>query len=558
MKKTLLVSCLLAGFVTSGAVVAKSDIKQGGDLTLITKLVDAHVRNFNPYNDAVGQYYARDFMYETLWIPNIMHPDKPIPVLATSYEVAKDLKSVTFNLREGVKWSDGEAFTADDVVFTVELAKRFPAYNVQGVLWYDKDSDEGNIVSVEKLNKHQVRINLQKANGLAYLGLGAMYPLPEHIWKDIKDPKNFRNENPVATGPFINVKRFTPSIIKVCRNENYWQEAKPYLDCLKFPQYSGNEQALAAAAKGKVDWLGVGLSDTKSYSSKSKDNKFWLSAGGNTNLQLNTTKAPFNNLEFRKAMSMAINRTDLVEFATFGLTTPTKYPIGTGEFYKSWYNEASLAKYEYLMEYNPKAAKKILDDAGIKDIDGDGWRENADGTPISFKISVPSGWTDWVNSVMQISENLQDIGINARAHTPDENAWFDAVPTGDFDAYIMWTHSNVVPWGTYNDLFNPKDMNPPKLSFQAMHQMRLPELTAELAKFTQTVDLAEQKELIGNVHEIVAQNLPVISLFANPEWYEYSTRNIAGWVTAENQYVRPMVHGGTPERWFHVLQLHQK
>ncbi|PKF62837.1 peptide ABC transporter substrate-binding protein [Psychromonas sp. psych-6C06] len=561
MKKTVLVSCLLAGLATSSAVVAQSEkaqIKQGGDLTLITKLVDAHVRNFNPYNDAVGQYYARDFMYETLWIPNIMHPDKPIPVLATSYDVAKDLKSVTFNLREGVKWSDGEEFTADDVVFTVELAKKFPAYNVQGVLWYDETSGEGNIASVEKLGKYQVRINLQKPNGLAYLGLGAMYPLPEHIWKDVKDPKNFRNENPVATGPFINVKRFTPSIIKVCRNENYWQQGKPYLDCLKFPQYSGNEQALAAAAKGRVDWLGVGLSDTKSYSKKSKDNKFWLSPGGNTNLQLNTTKAPFNNLEFRKAMSMAINRTDLVEFATFGLTTATKYPIGTGEFYKSWYNEENLAKYKYLMEYNPKAAMKILDDAGIKDIDGDGWRDNADGTPINFKISVPSGWTDWVNSVMQISENLQDIGINARAHTPDENAWFDAVPTGDFDAYIMWTHSNVVPWGTYNDMFNPKDMNPPKLSFQAMHQMRLPELMVELDKFTQTIDLDEQKALIGKVHEIVAENLPVISLFANPEWYEYSTRNITGWVTEENPYVRPMVHGGTPERWFHVLQLHQK
>ena len=74
-------------------------------------------------------------------------------------------------------------------------------------------------------------------------------------------------------------------------------------------------------------------------------------------------------------MSMAINRTDLVEFATFGLTTPTKYPIGTGEFYKSWYNEKNLAKYKYLMAYNPKGAMKILDDAGIKDTDGDGWRE---------------------------------------------------------------------------------------------------------------------------------------------------------------------------------------
>ncbi len=560
MNRNKILTCLLGGVLAGGMVSANAgeQIKQGGELSLITKLVDAHVRNFNPYNDAVGAYYAQDFIYETLWIPNVMHPDKPIPVLATGYEIADDLKSVTFTLREGVKWSDGEEFNADDVVFTMELRKKNPAYNIRGILWYDKETDEGNIVSVEKLGSHKVKINLQKPNGLAYLGLGSLYPLPEHIWKNIKDPKNFRNESPVATGPYVNVTKFSPSLFKVCRNESYWQQGKPYIDCLKFPQYSGNEQAISAASLGKVDWLGVGISDTKSYTEKDPNNKYWLPAGGNTNLQLNTTKAPFNNLEFRKAMSMAINRQDLVEFATFGLTTPTKYPIGTGEFYKSWYDEKALAKYKGLMAHNPDAAKKVLDQAGIVDKDGDGWRDNADGTPIKFKISVPSGWTDWVNSVMQISENLQDIGLNARAHTPDENAWFEAVPSGDFDVYIMWTHSDVVPWGTYNDLFNPKDMNPPKVSFQAMHQMKLPELNKNLDQFTQTTNMNEQKQYLTKVHVQVAENLPVISLFANPEWYLYSTRKFEGWATEENPFIRPMVHGGTPERWAHVLNLHLK
>lgn len=558
MKKTALLTCMAASMMISTGVVGEELKPQGGELKLITKLVDAHVRNFNPYNDAVGQYYARDFIYETLWIPNVMHPDNPIPVLATGFEVAEDLKSVTFTLREGVKWSDGTDFNADDVKFTYEYATKHPAFNMPGILWYDEETGEGNIISVDKLSDHKVRVNLHKPNGLAYLGLGAIYPLPEHIWSKIDDPKNFRNENPVATGPFVDVTKFSQAIFKVCRNEDYWQQGKPYVDCLSFPQYSGNEQALSAASLGEVDWLGVGISDTKSYLEKNKNNKLWLSAGGNTNLQLNTTKAPFNNVEFRKAMSMAINRQDLVEFATFGLTTATKYPIGTGEFYKGWYNEDNLAKYKYLMEHNPEGAKKALDAAGFVDKDGDGWRDNPDGTPIKFKISVPSGWTDWVNSVMQISENLQDIGVNARAHTPDENAWFDAVPTGDFDVYIMWTHSNVVPWGTYNDLFNPKDMNPPKLSFQAMHQLKLPEINQELDKFTLTVDINEQKKHLDRVHEIVAEEMPVISLFANPEWYEYSTRNFEGWVTEENPYVRPMVHGGVPERWFHVLNLYKK
>ena len=257
-------------------------------------------------------------------------------------------------------------------------------------------------------------------------------------------------------------------------------------------------------------------------------------------------------------MSIAIDRDGLVNFATFGLTTKTLHPIGTGEFYKAWYDEKRLAKYNYLMQYSPEKAKAVLDAAGIVDKDGDGWRDNVDGSPINFKISVPSGWTDWVNSAMQISENLADIGINAKAHTPDENAWFEAAPKGDFDVYIMWTHSNVVPWATYNDMFNPVDMTPGELSYQAMHQMKLPKLNAALDQFAQTSDRAKQKEVLGIVHEQVAENLPVIALFANPEWYQYSTRQFTGWSNAENPFVRPMVHGGIAERWAHVLNLHLK
>lgn len=557
IKKLIPILGLAIATASTGAF-AQQDFKQGGDLTLVTKLVDAHVRNFNPYNDAVGQYYAKDFVYEMLWIPNILHPDQDIPVLATSYEVSEDLKSVTFNLRKGITWSDGKAFTADDVVFTVNYASKHPDFNIENINWYNQETNEGSVIGVKKLDDHRVRFDLNQPNALAHIGLGQLYPLPKHIWQDIKDPANFRNENPVATGPFTNVTKFTQTVFKLCRNDDYWQDNKPYVDCLVFPQYSSNTQAESAASLGDIDWLGVGMSNPKAYSKRSENNKYWLPAGGNVNLQLNTTKAPFNNLAFRQAMSIAINRDDLVEFATFGLTTATKYPIGTGEFYKAWYDEEHLAQYKYLMEYDAKRAAKILDDAGIVDADGDGWRDNADGSAIKFKMSVPSGWTDWVNSVMQISENLQDIGINAIAHTPDENAWFEAVPKGDFDVYMMWTHSNVVPWGTYNDLFNPADMVEGSISYQAMHQMVLPELKTALDNFAKTADRVEQRKQLNIVHEQVAQNLPIIALFANPEWYQYNTSEFEGWASEENPFVRPMVHGGIAERWAHVLNIHQK
>jgi peptide/nickel transport system substrate-binding protein len=273
------------------------------------------------------------------------------------------------------------------------------------------------------------------------------------------------------------------------------------------------------------------------------------------NLQLNTTKAPFNNLEFRKAMSVAIDRQYLLDVATFGLTTATRFPIGTGELFNTWYDEEALAPYTWLMEYNPDKAKELLDAAGIVDKDGDGWRDNPDGTPIAFGISMPSGWTDWVNTGQAVAENLQDIGVNASLKTMDQGAWFDARPTGNFDVYVMWTNQGATPYQQYHPMFNPRLMVPGQIDFQAMHQMRIPAIEEHLAKFRGTADRAEQQAALTEVHKLVAENLPVISLFANPLWYEYSTRRFTGWVTPENPFVRPQVHDGNRERVLHALAL---
>ncbi len=555
MKLNKIVSCLVAGGLMFGGSVAQAD---NHDLSVVVNLVDAHVKNFNPYNDAVGHFFATDFIYEPLWIPNLANADNPIPVLATSYEISDDLKSVVFNLRQGVKWSDGEDFNADDVVFTMELKKNHPTYNIRGLHWYDAETQKGNVIGVEKLDDYRVKINLQKGNALAYLGLGSVYPLPEHVWKNIDDPVNYRNDTPIATGPFVNIDHFSPNLIRICKNENYWQPNLPQVSCLKFPQYSGNAQAQAAGAVGDIDWMGVGILNTKAYTSKSEDAKFWYSSAGTINLQLNTTKAPFNNLEFRKAMSVAINRQDLRDFATQGAAAEVFYPIGSSELYKSWYDSANLEKYKYLMGHNPELAKKILDKAGIIDQDNDGWRDMPNGEPIKFKISVPSGWTDWVNGAMQISENMKDIGINAMPHTPDANAWFETVPRGDMDVYFAWNHVNAVPWGTYNDYFNPSDMKKDGITLQALHRLQLPEVKERLEKFTQTSDQAMQKKHLSRVHELVAENLPIITLYAAPGWYQYNTARFEGWVTPENPTLRPMVHGGYPERWAHVLSLKPK
>ncbi len=551
--KTLRIMALatvgVAGLVVSAPVIAQEEVI----LRLLPYHTDAMVENYNPNNPTGPQQRMRDFAYEPLWIDNLWHPGENEAALAESFEIAEDMLSITYKLRQGVKWSDGEDFNADDVVFSFEYAKAHPDYPM-GIDVYNGET--GNVVSAEKVDDHTVKFTLNEPDALIRYGLGGLYPLPEHIWKDVEDPKNFANLNPVATGPWTQVRNFSRNGHELCRNELSRYNADNAIDCLSFPQMNGNEQTVAALSAGDLDWLGDGLTDPDiTFLPQSEFNNYWLPAGADVNLQLNTTKAPFNNVEFRKAMSVAIDRDTLVDISTFGLTTHTKYPIGTGELFNTWYDEAALEPYAWLMQYDPDKAMEMLDAAGFVDADNDGWRDNPDGTPIAFGISMPSGWTDWVNTGQTVAENLQDIGINASLKTMDQGAWFDAAPNGNFDVYVMWTNSGPTPHSQYHPMFNPRLMVPGQIDFQAMHQLPLPEAHELLNEFRATPGREEQQALLTEVHKLVAENVPVISLFANPTWYEYSTRRFTGWVTEENPFVRPQVHDGTRERVLHALAL---
>jgi peptide/nickel transport system substrate-binding protein len=525
------------------------------DLTLIPTHTNGFERNFNPFDATVGSFYAMDFVYEPLWVFNVWNPDNDFPRLAESVELGSDYLSVTYTLRDGVLWSDGKRFTSADVLFTAEYAKQYPDYNIN-FSWYDPATDSGLVTNVVALDSKTIRFDLNAPNAMAHQTLGRLYPLPKHIFESVEDPIAFENTNPVGTGPFTEVVAFRTTHFKMCRNPYYYQSSQLKVDCLKYPHYSGNEQLWAAARRGKIDWMGEGINAPgPQYSDHLPTNKVWLAPGAATVMQLNTTKAPLDNTQFRQALSMAIDRTELLEVDTFGLTSPMTWPVATGPLYKSWYNESELGQYKNLMEYNPGAAQQQLDAAGFSDTNGDGWRDMPNGEEFTIGIAVPSGWTDWFNSVLTIADNFRAVGINAKIEGMDEQKWFERMPTGDFDIYMMWTSPGITPWKIYNELFNAAAMVPGRLDGQAMHQFRSDEVVDWLAEFTQTDDPLKQRQLMWNVQKVVAENMPVISLFANPVWYQYSTRKFTGWVTEDNPYVRPQVHKGVPERLIHVLNL---
>ncbi|MCV5886666.1 ABC transporter substrate-binding protein, partial [Escherichia coli] len=120
-----------------------------------------------------------DFIYEPLVVFNEMHGNTPVFRLAENFKMADDLMSVTFDIRKGVKWSDGQAFTADDVVYSFNLVKEKPELDQSGINSW--------VTGVEKVNDYQVKFRLSEANSNVPYEIAKVPVVPKHVWSKVKD-----------------------------------------------------------------------------------------------------------------------------------------------------------------------------------------------------------------------------------------------------------------------------------------------------------------------------------------------------------------------------------
>src|SRR5690606_27529719 len=145
LKSSLIVAVSAAALAMAAPAIAQ-DQKV---LTVSSEQTTTYVRNFNPFNQTSARATTRDFIYEPLVVFNRLKSNEANYRLAESFELADDLKSITFTLRDGLKWSDGEALTADDVVFTYDYIKQFPALDFISV--------SAQLASVEKVDDRTVK-----------------------------------------------------------------------------------------------------------------------------------------------------------------------------------------------------------------------------------------------------------------------------------------------------------------------------------------------------------------------------------------------------------------
>ncbi|WP_417507731.1 ABC transporter substrate-binding protein [Marinomonas gallaica] len=529
-KKTLLATFAASMMLASAAQA--DTIKQGGTLT-VPIINTGFVENFNPYTT---KDTLHGIMFEPLFVLNNMTGETHYR-LAESVEYSDDLKTLTLKLRDGLKWSDSTPLTAEDVVFSFELTKKAPAFDVKAI-W-----PTGKLKSIKASDKRTVVFDLVEADSTFLWSIGAYHIVPKHVWSDVSDYTTFTNPDPVGSGPMTTVKYVKPQQMELCRNPNYYLENRPYLDCVNFRSYNDNSQIQPALIKGEIDWGSNFIADVEStfVGQDSENNHFWYPANDAIHLYVNTKKAPFDDLRVRQALSMALDREAIVDIAAYGYPTANYNVGGIAELYKQHIDENVNKKYGYLTQYDADKAKSLLDEAGIIDRNGDGFRDTKDGSTVEFDIEVVNGWTDWIQVVQMVTEYFADVGVKANVKTVDWAVYDKNLKDSGFTMSINWSMVSDNPILAFQEYYHTSRIGK---GFHAGHGVHSPEIDQLIDSFGKIGDPKKQEAIISELQEFTAQNMPFIPLFSNPTWFQYSTKNIVGWPSEKDPYVQPVWYDG--------------
>ncbi|WMT89536.1 ABC transporter substrate-binding protein [Pelagibacterium sp. H642] len=550
MLRTLLTTAASAAVLALAAPALAQD--EGNVLTVSAEQTTTWVQNFNPFSQTSARYTTHDFIYEPLVVFNRLKGNEPHFRLAESFELADDLNSITFTLREGLKWSDGEDLTADDVVFTYDYIRQHPALDFISV--------SAEVESVEKVDERTVRFNLVEPNSLIANTIVGMPIVPEHVWSEIEDPVTFANENPVGSGPLTEITRFTPQVYEQCRNPHYWDADNLDVDCMRLPQLADNPQVLAALANGTLDWATSFIPDIDNtfVAEDPEHHKYWFTPSSLVSFQLsmvtpdeNNRKA-FNDVNFRRALSMLIDRQTIVDIAGYGYPLVNEDPSMLGELYASFSNPEVETQFGQYGRFDMDAGLALLDESGYVDADGDGFRDNPDGTPIAIDIMVPNGWTDWIDAVQIAMETLTEAGLNVQMSTPEAAVWTSELISGEYSMTLNALASAANPYFPYIRTFNPEDFGRSRFSAPHWENAELMEL---LGQYTQVSDADEQKAIMDEIQMIVAEAMPVIPIYNSPSFYQYNTSRFTGWASAEDPKYSPVVSNANPSRLLQLLDL---
>lgn len=351
----------------------------------------------------------------------------PAPDLAASWEVSDDGLAWTFFLREDVTWHDGEAFTADDVVYT------FNEIALNTELGANNMSYFSSLERVDAVDEYTVVFTLTKPVAAlpAYLSFNTEI-LPKHIFQgqDPWDLISFNKEKPIGTGAFRMDSYTSGQSVRLIANPDYYDGA-PKLERVEYKVLADVNTHVAQLLTGELSIFALDDQAALSRLEAARDIEivpaytprfFWIA--------LNQENDLFTDVKVRRGMLHAIDRPYIIETVLNGYGTPADAGISPAMQY---YYNSDVPRYEY----DPERAARLFAEAGWEDSDGDGVLDK-DGTPFSFLFEVGiQGNLVRIGQIVQ--QQLREAGIDARFETLEWNTMIQKnVIRRDYDMILNW------------------------------------------------------------------------------------------------------------------------
>ncbi len=520
-----------AGAGSSSATSSGGKTSTSSVLTISNENGALWTCGFNPFNPS-DNLLSVGFVYEPLVYVNPLQNGKTTPMLATSWAWGPGDKSLTFQIRQGVKWSDGTPMTAADVAYTFNLLKKNSALDLTGV-WSVRSSvtASGNTVTMDFSTV---------AVPYFYYIADETPIVPEHIWSKIASPTTAPVGNPVGTGPFL-MSKCSPANITYTANPHYWQPGLPKISKIQYPAYTSNNTANDDLANGTAQWGAQYIPAINTfYTSKSPDYHYWFPPTVNVSLVPNLTNPLLSNVKVREAMSYAINRQQVSTIGESGYEPPANQTGIVTPTFSSTLDSSALASWG--TGYDPAKAISLLESAGFH-MSG-GVMTNAAGQKLSFTVLNIGDYSDWVASMQVIEQDLKAVGIQI---TPDNlsNTDFDADFYYGKYQLAYYDQQTFGPSAYYelNNWLNSANTAPDgKLAASNYERYNSASTDALLNEYATTTDTAKQQSIMDQIQQVMLTDVPFIPVVEAVDWYQYDTGSFSGWPTSANPYAQPSAY----------------
>ena len=467
------------------------------------------------------------------------------PALCKDWWISEDGCTLSFVIREGLQWSDGQPFTIEDVRWTFEEIYLVAEMTLFGNSNFMSSAGDLPLVEVEG---NTISFTWSEPNALAPRTIGLTPILPKHCLEKNVTEGTFSTawntgefEKVVVMGPFVVGKYYQGDMIVLERNPYYWRFDSsgfrlPYLDKIFITVSTNMEQILIRFEAGELDLINPTADQFPRILSMAEE-KGWKAVTGqprplseflmfNFNVPDPVKSEWFRNEHFRKAIAYAMDRKSVLDTVYCGLGVILHGPVSSS----SIYYDPQVEEFNY--DFSPTRARLELKRGGF-DWRSDGTCIDEFGNPVSFQILTCSWNSQWIGIVTILSDQLSKIGINATTAFMDWDSFVTRAYLGTFDSMTMGEgstepglletvyHSKGTShyWNFHPD-YNPSDHITEDTYFYPDWQKRIDEI---LEAQKSVIELEERCRLFSEFQLIMAEHMPLIFMTTQLLLYAYDS-----------------------------------